>query len=84
MDHGLGLIIGILEILEIEVFNILHNAGSIGNYIFLFLSYPGNIGNSLFYILRFFQKRRAPKFHTEWSENRAGISHYIIMRPIQS
>ena len=31
MDHGLGLFIPILEILEIEVFNILYNPGNIGN-----------------------------------------------------
>ena len=34
-----------------------------------------------FYILRFFQKRRAPKFHAEWSGFRGEISH---MRPIQA
>ena len=34
MDHGLELIIGILEILEIEVFNILYNPGNIENLIF--------------------------------------------------
>ena len=33
-----------------------------------------------FYILGFFQKRRAPKFHAEWSGFRGEISH---MRPIQ-
>ena len=33
-----------------------------------------------FYILGFLQKRRAPKFHAEWSGFRGEISH---MRPIQ-
>ena len=37
MDHDLELIIARLEILEIEVCNIIHN--------------PGNIGNHFFYIL---------------------------------
>ena len=77
MEHGLELIIARLEILEIEVCNILQNPGNIGNC--LILSYPGNIGNLIFpisphpgntgnlicfYILGFFQKRRAPKL---WS-----------------
>ena len=35
MDHGLELIIPILEILEIEVCNILYNPGNIGKHIFL-------------------------------------------------
>ena len=34
----------ILEILEIEVFNILYNPGNIGNWIFSIFSCPGNIG----------------------------------------
>ena len=34
MDHGLGFFNPILEILEIEVFNILYNPGNIGNRIF--------------------------------------------------
>ena len=34
MDHGLGLISPIQEVLEIEVFNILYNAGNIGKLIF--------------------------------------------------
>ena len=50
MDHGLELIIPILEILEIEVFNIIYNPGNIGNLIFLIFSYPGNIGNRVFLI----------------------------------
>ena len=36
MEHDLELIIPILEILEIEVFNILPNPGNIGRLIFLF------------------------------------------------
>ena len=35
MDHGLELIIRILETLEMEVFNILYNPGNIGKNIFL-------------------------------------------------
>ena len=34
MEHGLELIIPILEILEIEVCNILYNPGNIGKQIF--------------------------------------------------
>ena len=34
MDHGLESIIPSLEILEIEAFNILYNAGNIGNHSF--------------------------------------------------
>ena len=48
MDHGLELFIPILEILEIEVCNILHNPGNIGKRTFLIQSYPGNIGNLIF------------------------------------
>ena len=48
MDHGLELIIPILEILEIEVSNILYNPGNIGNLSFSNFSHPGNIGNLLF------------------------------------
>ena len=48
MDHGLELIIPILEILEIEVFNILYKPRDIGNLIFSTSSYPGNIGNLIF------------------------------------
>ena len=55
MDHELELISPILEILEIEVFNILYNPGNTGNRFFLFshlleileicvFSYPGNAG----------------------------------------
>ena len=44
MDHGLESISPILEILEIEVFNILYNTGNIGKLICLFFYYPGNIG----------------------------------------
>ena len=52
MDHGLGLIIAGLEILEIEVSNILQNPGNIGKRIFLTQSCPGNIGNLIFPIFR--------------------------------
>ena len=95
MDHGLELISPTLEILEIEVFNILQNPGNIGKWILLIQSYPGNIGNLIFPIFPypgntenlmfsvfwdFYKKRRAPKFHAEWSDFRGEISH---MRPIQ-
>ena len=36
MEHGLELIIARLEILEIEVCNIIHNPGNIGNHSFLY------------------------------------------------
>ena len=45
MDHGLELIIPILEILEIEVSNILYNPGNIGNLSFSIVYHPGNIGH---------------------------------------
>ena len=95
MDHGLELFIPILEILEIEVCNIFQNPGNIGKRIFLIQSYPGNIGNLIFpifpypgnignmmffYILGFFQKRRAPKFHAEWSGFRGEISHLRLIQ----
>jgi len=48
MDHGLELIIPILEILEIEVCNILYNPGNIENLSFSTSSYPGNIGKRIF------------------------------------
>ena len=55
--------------------------GNIGNQFFQFSGYPGNIGNMIFLdFLGFLQKRRAPKFHAEWSNFHAEISH---MRPIQ-
>ena len=67
MEHGLELIIPILEILEIEVCNIIYKPRDIGNLIFLDF-------------WDFYKKRRAPKFHAEWSGFRGEISH---MRPIQ-
>ena len=48
MDHGLELIIARLEILEIEVCNIIHNPGNIGNHSFCRFWTPGNIGNFFF------------------------------------
>ena len=48
MDQDWELIIPILEILEIEVFNILYNPGNIGKGTFSLSSYPGNIGNLVF------------------------------------
>ena len=48
MDHGLELIIPILEILEIEVCNIIYKPRDIGNLSFSTSSYPGNIGNLIF------------------------------------
>ena len=41
----------ILEILEIEVCNILHKPGNIGNLSFSTSSYPGNIGKRIFSVL---------------------------------
>ena len=48
MEHGLEIIIPILEILEIEVCNIIYKPRDIGNRIFSTSSYPGNIGNMIF------------------------------------
>ena len=48
MDHELELFIPILEILEIEVCNIIYNAGNIVNRLLLIQSYPGNIGKRIF------------------------------------
>ena len=95
MEHDLESIIARLEILEIGVCNIIHNPGNIGNHSFSRFWTPGDIGNLFFSIFRiswkywkyicscflgFLQKRRAPKFHAEWSSFRGEISH---MRPIQ-
>ena len=44
MDHGLELISPILEILEIEVSNILHNPGNIGNLNLCFAVEPPRRG----------------------------------------
>ena len=71
MDHNLELIIpnpehiwkydfykllGILDILEFEVFDILHNPGNIGNWIFPILPYPGNIENMISIFCHFSKK----------------------------
>ena len=48
MEQGLGIIIPILEILEIEVCNIIYKPRDIGNLIFSTSSYPGNIGKLIF------------------------------------
>ena len=48
MEHVLELIIARLEILEIEVCNIIHNPGNIGNLSFSIFWTPGNIGNRFF------------------------------------
>ena len=48
MYHEVSIIPRILEILEVEVFNILHNPGNIGNWIFPIFLNPGNIGNIIF------------------------------------
>ena len=45
MEHGLELIIPILEILEIEVCNIIYNPVNIGKRTFSMFWYPGNIEN---------------------------------------
>ena len=47
MEHGLELIIPILEILEIEVCNIIYKPRDIGNLSFSTSSYPGNPPTSL-------------------------------------
>ena len=71
----------ILEILEIWFFwfspilEILENGFSRSSHILEILEIC-----FFFYILGFLQKRRAPKFHAEWSGFRGEISH---MRPIQ-
>ena len=49
----------ILDILEIEVFNILCNPGNIGNFIFPIFPYPGNIGNTNLSIFWYFFKKDA-------------------------
>ena len=59
MDHGLELIIPMLEILEIQVSNILYNPGNLGNLSFSNFSYPGNIGNLLFPISDMVEMRAA-------------------------
>ena len=95
MEHGLELIIARLEILEIGVCNILHNPGNIGKRIFSFgpileileigfFQFPHilemlEICSFLYFAI--LQKRRAPKFHAEWSGFRGEISH---MSPIQA
>ena len=53
MEHGLELIIARLEILEIEVCNIIHNPGNIGNLSFSIFWTPGNIGNLFFPFSRY-------------------------------
>ena len=55
----------ILEILEIEVFNILPNPGNIGKLIFLFFPYPGNIGNMIFLDFWDFYKKDARRNFTQ-------------------
>ena len=83
MDHVLEFISPVLEILEIEVFNILYNPGNTGGRraapgvrlrgLGFFLEHGScnfriswKYWNCYFYvILRFFQKRCAPKFHAE-------------------
>ena len=63
MEHGLGVISPILEILEIEVCNILQNLGNIGKHIFLTQSYPGNIGKRIFSNFRISWKYWKYDFH---------------------
>ena len=48
MDHGLELIIPILEILEIEVFNVLYKPGNLANLSFSTFYYPGSIWKTHF------------------------------------
>ena len=90
MEHGLELIIARLEILEIGVCNIIHNPGNIGNHSFSIFWTPGNLvflfsrypywKYDFSWFCGFLQKRRAPKFHAEWSGFPGEISH---LRPIQ-
>ena len=80
MDHGLELIIPRLEILGIEVCNIIHNPGNIGNrsfsifwtpgnignlFFFQFSGYPGNIGNLMFLDFLDFYKKDARRNFTQ-------------------
>ena len=65
MDHALELNIPILEILEIEVFNILPNPGNIGKLIFLFFPYPGNTGKLIFLDFWDFYKKDARRNFTQ-------------------
>ena len=78
MEHGLELIIARLEILEIEVCNIIHNPGNIGNhsfsifwtpgnigFFFPFSGYPGNIGNMFFLDFGDFYKKDARRNFTQ-------------------
>ena len=67
MDHGLELIIPILEILEIEVCNILQNPGNIGKRIFLIQSYPGNIGKRIF-----------SNFLVSWKYWKSDFSNFLL------
>ena len=63
MDHGLELMIPILQIVEIEVFNILYDPGNysnIGKRIFPISSYLGNIPGCAFApILNFFMTQKS-------------------------
>ena len=93
MEHGLELIIARLEILEIGVCNIIHNPWKSQFFYILDAWKYWKLVFSIFRIswkywkydfswfLGFLQKRRAPKFHAEWSNFHAAISH---MRPIQA
>ena len=65
MDHRLGIISPILEILEIEIFNILSNPVKIGKLIFLFFPYPGNIGNIIVFDFWIFYKKSARRNFTQ-------------------
>ena len=79
MEHELELIIARLEILEIEVCNIFHNPGNvgnlsfsiywtpgnIGNLFFPFFGYPGNIGNMIFLDFWDFYKKGARRNFTQ-------------------
>ena len=79
MEHDLELIIARLEILEIEVCNIIHNPGNIGNHsfsifwtpgnivnhFFPFSGYPGNIGNTISVDFWDFHKKDARRNFTQ-------------------
>ena len=66
MDHGLGIISPILEILEIEVCNIIYKPRDIGNLIFSTPSYPVNIGNLIFPIFPYPGNIGTLIFHDFW------------------
>ena len=81
MEHGLGIISPILEILEIEVCNIIYKPRDIGNLSFSTSSYPGNIGNlifPIFHILEILEIRFLLIFVIFTKKTRAEISRRMV------